>query len=123
MAMTRLKIYRIKHQRQTNTAAPGFTLIELLVVIAVIAVLNSALSVYYYLRVLVALYMRKPVREILSNQEMNGFRTSFDLLLAEGVQAERLEIIVRGEQLLTDVQGEELPFDLKRTVQFELKRK
>ncbi|MCA9726251.1 MAG: NADH-quinone oxidoreductase subunit N, partial [Candidatus Eisenbacteria bacterium] len=30
----------------------------------VIAVLNSALSVYYYLRVLVALYMRKPMREL-----------------------------------------------------------
>ena len=32
--------------------------------LVVIAVLNSALSVYYYLRVLVALYMQKPVREI-----------------------------------------------------------
>ncbi|MCA9754526.1 MAG: NADH-quinone oxidoreductase subunit N [Candidatus Eisenbacteria bacterium] len=30
----------------------------------IIAVLNSAMSVYYYLRVLVALYMQKPVREI-----------------------------------------------------------
>jgi NADH-quinone oxidoreductase subunit N len=30
----------------------------------VIAVLNSALSVYYYLRVLVALYMRQPAREL-----------------------------------------------------------
>lgn len=30
----------------------------------VIAVLNSALSVYYYLRVLVALYMRKPLRDL-----------------------------------------------------------
>ncbi|MEZ4655710.1 MAG: hypothetical protein R3E12_19505 [Candidatus Eisenbacteria bacterium] len=29
-----------------------------------IAVLNNALSVYYYLRVLVALYMRKPMREL-----------------------------------------------------------
>lgn len=32
--------------------------------LVVIAVLNSALSVYYYLRVLVALYMQKPVREL-----------------------------------------------------------
>jgi NADH-quinone oxidoreductase subunit N len=42
-----------------NAIEHGFT------PLIVIAVLNSALSVYYYLRVLVALYMRKPTRELL----------------------------------------------------------
>jgi len=45
-----------------NAIAHGYTSL------VIIAVLNSALSVYYYLRVLVSLYMRKPVREIVSDR-------------------------------------------------------
>src|SRR5690606_23679901 len=38
--------------------------------LVVIAVLNSALSVYYYLRVMVALYMRKPMHELVLGRSM-----------------------------------------------------
>ena len=53
-------MFPIPKPRRGYTSKDGFTLVEML---AVIGVLNSAVSFYYYLRVMVYMYFRDPAED------------------------------------------------------------
>jgi len=54
---------------------------------------------------------------------LNRVNTVFNELINLGMEPERMKIIVRGEQVLTDELGQPLPYEMKRSVQFELEVK